>query len=78
MEETAKRIREQAEQVQEAYQTSRRAVTDLARTASEKSRQAATQTDEWVHENPWVALGIVAGVGLLLGLLLSQSIGEDD
>ena len=77
MEETAKRIKEQVGQVQEAYETSRRAVTDLARTASESSRKAATQTDQWVHENPWLALGIVAGAGLVLGLLISQAVGED-
>ena len=77
MEETAKRIKEQVGQVQDAYETGRRAVSDLARTASQSSKQAATQTDEWVHENPWMALGIVAGVGVLLGILLSQAVGED-
>jgi len=76
MDPTAKRIQEQVEQVQEVYDNGRRAVGDLAKTASEKSRQALTATDSWVHENPWVALGMVAGVGLLLGVLIAQSLED--
>jgi ElaB/YqjD/DUF883 family membrane-anchored ribosome-binding protein len=38
----------------------------------EKTREAAKATDEYVHENPWKAVGIGAGVGLLLGLLISR------
>jgi len=38
----------------------------------ERTRQAAKVTDEYVHENPWKAAGIAAGVGLLLGMLISR------
>ncbi len=38
----------------------------------EHARQAARYTDEYVHENPWRAIGVAAGVGLLLGLMLSR------
>jgi ElaB/YqjD/DUF883 family membrane-anchored ribosome-binding protein len=38
----------------------------------EKTRAAARATDDYVHENPWQAVGIGAGVGLLLGLLLGR------
>ncbi len=38
----------------------------------EKTRVAAKATDEYVHEHPWNAVGIAAGVGLLLGLLISR------
>lgn len=37
-----------------------------------KTRQAATATDEYVHENPWRAVGIGAGVGLIVGMLISR------
>jgi len=77
MDETAKRIQEQVEQVQEVYEDGRRVVGDFARTATEKSRQALSATDQWVHGNPWLALGIVAGVGVLLGALVAQSLGEE-
>lgn len=37
-----------------------------------KTRQAARATDEYVHENPWRAVGIGAGVGLIVGMLISR------
>jgi ElaB/YqjD/DUF883 family membrane-anchored ribosome-binding protein len=40
--------------------------------ALEQVREAAASTDEFVHANPWQAVGVAAGVGLLLGLLLSR------
>lgn len=38
-----------------------------------KTKQAAKVTDEYVHENPWKSAGIAAGVGLLVGMLISRS-----
>lgn len=37
-----------------------------------KTKQAARATDEYVHENPWKAVGIAAGVGLVVGMLISR------
>ena len=36
------------------------------------SKAAARATDDWVHENPWAAVGVAAGVGLVLGVLISR------
>jgi len=38
----------------------------------DKSKQAARVTDEYVHDHPWRAVGIAAGVGLLVGLLIGR------
>lgn len=40
--------------------------------AVEQVREAAASADEYVHQNPWQAVGVAAGVGLLLGLLISR------
>lgn len=40
--------------------------------AAEKGRLAVRRTDDWVHANPWAAVGAAAGVGFLLGLLVSR------
>jgi ElaB/YqjD/DUF883 family membrane-anchored ribosome-binding protein len=40
--------------------------------AGETTRQAAVEIDEQVRKNPWAAVGIAAGVGLLVGLLLAR------
>jgi len=37
-----------------------------------KVRETARATDSYVRENPWRAVGIAAGAGLLIGLLLSS------
>lgn len=37
-----------------------------------KVRAAGHATDEFVHENPWKSIGIAAGVGLVVGLLISR------
>ena len=37
-----------------------------------KTKAAARATDDYVHESPWTAVGIAAGVGLLLGLLIGR------
>ena len=37
-----------------------------------KTKEAAKVTDEYVHENPWKAVGIAAGVGLIIGMLISR------
>jgi len=40
--------------------------------ALEKGKQTAQSTDEFVHEHPWQAVAVSAGVGLLLGLLIAR------
>jgi len=37
-----------------------------------KTREAARVTDEFVHDKPWYAVGIAAGVGLIIGLLIGR------
>jgi ElaB/YqjD/DUF883 family membrane-anchored ribosome-binding protein len=37
-----------------------------------KSRAAARATDTYVHESPWTAVGVAAGVGLLVGLIIGR------
>lgn len=38
----------------------------------DKTRAAARATDDYVHANPWQAVGIGAGIGFLLGLALGR------
>ncbi len=37
-----------------------------------KTKAAAKATDTYVHESPWTAVGIAAGVGLLLGVVIAR------
>lgn len=40
--------------------------------ARQKGRLAAEATDRYVHESPWVAVGVAAGIGFLAGVLLNR------
>lgn len=37
-----------------------------------KTKAAAQATDAYVHESPWTAVGIAAGVGVLVGLIIGR------
>ena len=37
-----------------------------------RTREAARATDAFVHDNPWYAVGIGAGVGLIIGMLIGR------
>lgn len=37
-----------------------------------KTREAATATDAYAHENPWKAVGVAAGLALVIGLLIGR------
>lgn len=38
----------------------------------EKAKIAAATTDDYVHDHPWTAMGVSAGVGLIIGLLIGR------
>lgn len=45
---------------------------ELQAIAVEKGKAAAQSTDEFVHEHPWKSIGIAAGVGLVIGMLIAR------
>ena len=45
---------------------------DMHEDLIEKGREAVKATDDYVQENPWKAVGIAAGLGLVIGLLVSR------
>ena len=47
-------------------------LTEVEEEAMRRAREIADATEEYVRENPWQSVGIAAGVGLVLGLLLGR------
>jgi ElaB/YqjD/DUF883 family membrane-anchored ribosome-binding protein len=37
-----------------------------------RAEEATEATDEYVHENPWAAIGIAAAVGIIIGFVASR------
>jgi ElaB/YqjD/DUF883 family membrane-anchored ribosome-binding protein len=46
--------------------------------AADKTKQAKETTEGYIQENPWYAVGIALGVGVLVGLLLRGRGGNRD
>jgi ElaB/YqjD/DUF883 family membrane-anchored ribosome-binding protein len=61
------------ERIQENLASAKERLVAAERAVVEKTKQAAKATDEYVHENPWKAVGIAAGVGLVVGMLISRN-----
>ena len=45
---------------------------DAQETALAKVRAAGRAADDYVHDNPWRSIGIAAGFGLVVGLLIGR------
>ena len=54
------------------YSAARERFGEIQHTVTDGARMAANTTDEYVHTNPWQAVGIAAGVGVLLGMLIAR------
>lgn len=60
------------ERIQANLAVAKGRLTEAEHELIEKTKRAAKATDEYVHENPWKAVGIAAGVGLVVGMLISR------
>jgi ElaB/YqjD/DUF883 family membrane-anchored ribosome-binding protein len=38
----------------------------------DQAKAAAQATDDYVHAHPWKAVGFAAGIGVILGMLISR------
>jgi ElaB/YqjD/DUF883 family membrane-anchored ribosome-binding protein len=65
----ARALRKRAENI---LQKARERFDDLQERVVRRGRETAHTTDDWVHENPWSAIGLGAGAGLLLGFLIAR------
>ena len=67
--EEAKQLRARA---QAAIGRAKDSLLDLEHRAVAQTKAAAHATDTWVHEHPWTAVGIAAGVAFLVGLVVNR------
>ena len=47
-------------------------VQDIEAALIDKTKAAARATDDFVHEQPWKAVGVAAALGLALGVLIGR------
>jgi ElaB/YqjD/DUF883 family membrane-anchored ribosome-binding protein len=69
---TEGKIVELRERISDNLRDARHKLGDAEDAIKEKTREMARATDDYVHENPWSAIGVAAGVGLVVGLLIGR------
>lgn len=60
------------EKIQESLRVAKVKLAEVEDLVIDRTKQAARATDEFVHDHPWKAVGIAAGVGLIIGLLIGR------
>lgn len=69
---TGQQAHELRERAGHALQRARGKLHEAQVVVGANAKAAARATDHWVHEHPWGAIGVGAGIGFLIGLLVSR------
>ena len=70
--ETGDKARDLRSQVETQLLRAKLKLQEIEGEAIDHAKAAARATDDYVHDNPWQAIGIAASVGLLIGLLMNR------
>lgn len=69
---TGERITAVRARAEESLRSAKERLADAQIALMVKAKEAAKETDAYVHENPWKTAGIAAAVGLLIGALITR------
>jgi len=70
---TGERVEKTRARVEESLRAARERLAEAGADAAYHTRKAARTVDDRVHDNPYAAMGVAAGIGFLLGLLIGRS-----
>ena len=66
------KVNEARTRIRESLESARRRLIEAERSAVRHGEEAVTATEDYVKRNPWQSVGIAAGVGLVIGVLLAR------
>jgi ElaB/YqjD/DUF883 family membrane-anchored ribosome-binding protein len=69
---TGEKIDDARARAEESVRQAKERLAVIEDEALERARALADEADEYVRSNPWAAVGIAAGVALVLGLLIGR------
>jgi ElaB/YqjD/DUF883 family membrane-anchored ribosome-binding protein len=70
--ETGDKARDLRSQIETKLLRAKLSLQEMEGQAVDQAKRAARVTDDYVHDNPWQAIGIAAAVGVLVGLLMNR------
>jgi ElaB/YqjD/DUF883 family membrane-anchored ribosome-binding protein len=60
------------DRLEESLRVARARVSEIEDEAIAQAKAAARATNEYVHENPWPAIGVAAAASLVIGVLIGR------
>jgi ElaB/YqjD/DUF883 family membrane-anchored ribosome-binding protein len=69
---TGEKVDEMRARAEQSVRMAKERLSGIEEETLKHARVLAGEADEYVRGNPWQAVGIAAGVGLVLGLLMSR------
>lgn len=69
---TGEKIQEVRARAEESLRQAKVRLSEVEQEALKRARELAGATEDYVRQNPWQSVGMAAGIGLLVGLLLSR------
>ena len=66
------KVADMCKRAQEVVNNLQPQLAKLEKAVVEKAKNTATATNAYVHEKPWTAIGVSAGIGLVVGLLIGR------
>ncbi len=66
------KMNEARAKIRESLESARSRLHDFERVARRQGEDAVIATEDYVKRNPWQAMGIAAGLGLVMGVLLAR------
>lgn len=69
---TGERVDKVRARAEDSLRAARARLQDTGHAVEARARAASREVDLQVHENAWTAVGVAAGVGLLLGIVIGR------
>ncbi len=66
------KVNEMRTRIQDRLHRAKAELAHLQSAAVDQAKQAARATDDFVHDQPWTSVGIAAGIGVLVGMLIAR------
>jgi ElaB/YqjD/DUF883 family membrane-anchored ribosome-binding protein len=60
------------EKLERTVKQARRELESVEQAVIERTKRVAKATDHYVHDHPWQSIGVGAGIGLLIGMLIGR------
>jgi ElaB/YqjD/DUF883 family membrane-anchored ribosome-binding protein len=69
---TGEKVQEVRARAEESVRQAKERLASVEEEALQRAKVLAGDAEQYVRGNPWQAVGIAAGIGLVLGLLISR------